>query len=218
MVLPNRTSPTPTQSRMDYADTIAGSAAGSGGGTIGFNSYPNSFARRRNCFSMRADLLRVRVLRLLHVGHPKAHHVVDNPRQLVSRGRDCLGSTQPRPLATQVSPQVTLAPDQAERSQPQREGRPVLAAADPTGLHLAARLLEVGTQPQPTGEVLHRYPLFPNSERVNELIIEGIGLLVLKIDRTGLRRTEDLSLKRDKWLPGFPQHQFIHTLGVWERG
>jgi len=37
---------------------------------------------------------------------------------------------------------------------------------------------------------------FPNSEPVNELIIEGIGLLVLKIDRTGLRRTDDLSLKR----------------------
>jgi len=32
---------------------------------------------------------------------------------------------------------------------------------------------------------------------VNELSIEGIGLLGLKIDRTGLRRTDDLSLKWD---------------------
>ena len=44
--------PTPTQPRVAVA---AGSAtAGVAGGSIGFSSYPNSFARRRNCFSVRS--------------------------------------------------------------------------------------------------------------------------------------------------------------------
>src|SRR6266487_418398 len=47
-------------------------------------------------------LLGVGRLRLLHVRHPVAHQVVDDPPQLVRRRRDRLGRPQPTPLPPQV--------------------------------------------------------------------------------------------------------------------
>lgn len=57
-----------------------------------------------------AHLLGVRLLCLLHIGHAVAHEEVDDPRQLVRRSGDRLRRPQPRPVPSEVGPEVALAP------------------------------------------------------------------------------------------------------------
>src|SRR5262249_2243336 len=63
-------------------------------------------------------LLRVGRLLLLHVSHAAPQQVINDPRQLVGRGRDGLRCPQPGPLPPQVGSQVTVAAHQAPRRQP----------------------------------------------------------------------------------------------------